>query len=82
MPKTFDLGRPVDHGPVAAPFKQERKRQCFPSLQLDAKTFPPVKDWQVGREYTVTLKLRQTSKSEHRKGEIEAGFDVLTAEVA
>lgn len=41
----------------------EEEMKHYPSIYFDSKTLPEVKNWNVGEEYYVLLKVKQMSKS-------------------
>lgn len=51
-------------------------RAIFPSLYLNSEQLSEIKDWKVGEEYMLVLKVKQTSMSE-RDDKISADFDIL-----
>lgn len=52
----------------------------YPSLHLDSKQLSEIKNWEVGKSYTITLKIKQTSKIENDKGDIMADFNIIGIE--
>lgn len=55
-----------------------------PTISLDSKVLPEIKNWQVGKTYEVHLKLRQKSVHEDDYGgkkKLHASFEVQHAEV-
>lgn len=44
---------------------------------VDVKDLPQLKDWKVGGEYTVELKVRLTSINQYEKSPLSGSFDVL-----
>lgn len=53
--------------------------EYFPSFSLDTKTLEDIKDWEVGEDYYVVLKLTQKSKNVHEmdgKSHTSASFDI------
>jgi len=76
--KFHDIGessREVGIGPTS-----ERQKKYYPSLQLTPDQLPGVKNWKVGKDYTVMAKLRQTSYEKRnrigRPSKEEFGFDI------
>lgn len=47
-------------------------------FELSSKKLKAVKDWDVGEEYTVVLKLKQVSKELEEDGTICAEFEILS----
>lgn len=41
----------------------EKGIKFYPSMHIDSEMLPEVKDWDVGEEYYVVMKVRQKSKS-------------------
>jgi len=57
-----------------------KSKEYFPSVHFDSKTLPEIKDWEVGEEYVVVMKLKQTSYSEHendKENTADASFDIV-----
>jgi len=54
-PKTDDYDRPMS--------SKEKKVKVYPQLRLDHESFPETKKWEVGKEYTIKLKLKMTGLS-------------------
>lgn len=52
-----------------------------PSINLSEGELPAIKRWEVGKEYTVKLKVKQTSKSEGADKKVKASFEVLKADM-
>lgn len=55
-------------------YAEDKERKRYPHLMLSAKEFPPLKDWKVGKTYTVTATLKMTSvhmMDDHHDGEFE-----------
>ena len=52
-----------------------------PTIHLDSKCLPEIKNWKVGKTYEIHLKVRQTSAHEEYgdKKVIGATFEVLNA---
>jgi hypothetical protein len=54
-------------------------KEYFPSFCLNSKTLPEIKDWEVGEEYYLVLKVEQKSKNMHADDKDEkwhADFDI------
>lgn len=54
-----------------------------PSISLDSKCLPEIKDWKVGKTYEIHLKVRETGVHEDdfdNKKRLHATFDVINAE--
>lgn len=54
-----------------------------PTISLDSKVLPKIKDWKVGKTYEVYLKIRQVSVHEDDydgKKYLHASFEVVKAE--
>ena len=47
-----------------------------PTLHLTGKQVPEIKDWDVGEEYEMVVRVKQTSKSENKDGMVDASFEV------
>lgn len=56
-----------------------------PTIRLDSKVLPEIKEWKVGKTYEVHLKIRQVEAHEDKlsdnKKQLHARFEVLKAEV-
>ncbi len=55
---------------------KKKDRKVFPHLRLQHEFFPETKKWEVGKEYTVTLKLKQTGLS-ISKFQNDSEFDII-----
>jgi len=57
----------------------------LPTLYFDEKQVPEIKDWEVGEEYDVVLRLKQTSKNENElepdENNLNAGFNIVAYKV-
>ena len=42
---------------------KEKNRKIYPNFRMDHKYFPESKKWEVGKDYTVTLKLTMVGNS-------------------
>lgn len=54
-----------------------------PTISLDSKSLPQIKDWKVGKTYVVHLKIRETGIHEDSyddKKYLHATFELLKAE--
>ena len=49
-------------------------------LRFDEKELPEILNWNVGEEYELTLKVKQTSKEMYLSVPSIASFEVLSAE--
>lgn len=58
--------------------KEERK--TYPHIRMEHQFFPETKKWEVGKEYTVTLKLKMTGISISRY-QNDSEFDITGIEV-
>lgn len=57
----------------------EVSNEYYPSLYLKAKDLPAIKNWEVGEDYYVTLKITMKSKEKYENEErksISACFDI------
>lgn len=48
------------------------------TFELNSEQLKAIKDWDVGEEYTVVLKLKQVSKELEDDGKICAEFQILS----
>lgn len=75
MAKSYDLGRSLKREGVSPAFATEStSKTMYPSVSLSSAEFPPVKDWQVGKTYELTVNVKMTGKRERGKameGELE-----------
>lgn len=53
--------------------------QIMPRLSLDEKMLPAMKDWKVGEEYEITLKVKQIGAHINTDGKHDANFEILKA---
>lgn len=68
---------------------KKKKLRHMGSLNLDEIQLPAIKDWQVGEEYEIVVKVRQTGMREVDswdveeyglpKGSVKADFEILSA---
>ncbi len=65
----------VDEDISVVKSKREPKK-IYPRLRLEHSFFPEIKKWEVGKEYTVTLKLRMTGISISRF-QNDSEFDII-----
>ena len=61
-------------------------KEYFPSISLDSRVLPEIKDWELDEEYTVVLKITMKSKSMNTRGEkkeevYDGYFDIKEAGV-
>lgn len=56
-------------------------KEIFPSIHLSEKNIPEIKDWQVGIDYVVTFRLRQTEKIQRKDEPARADFDITEYEL-
>jgi len=57
------------------PFKSEDKK-FFPRFRIELIHLPEAKKWEIGKEYTVTLKLKMTGIS-ISKFQNDSEFDII-----
>lgn len=57
--------------------KASEEEPHYPCLYLKVKDIPESKDWEVGKEYEVTFKLKMRSISDSIKGNDSVEFDVM-----
>lgn len=63
-------------GCVEGPMKKSEPTKFYPRLRMEHKFFPEVKKWEVGKEYTVTLKVKMTGIS-ISKFQNDSEFDIV-----
>jgi hypothetical protein len=66
-----------------------KKPKRLGSLSLDENQLPTIKDWQVGEEYEIIIKVKQTGSRlvdswdieqyGYKEGDVKADFDILSA---
>ena len=61
-PKTFRKLEKADDMPIVMEGMFERR------ITFTDKELPQIKDWEVGKDYEIVLKVRQHSVREHDKG--------------
>ncbi len=55
-----------------------------PTISLDSKCLPEIKDWKVGKNYEIHLKVREVGVHEDsfdNKKQLHATFEIIKAEV-
>ena len=52
----------------------------YPMVDFKTKDLPEAKDWEVGKEYEITLKVRMRSITDSIKDDDRACFDILGVE--
>ena len=61
------------------------KKAHYPSYHIGLEHLPEAKKWDIGKEYYVSLKLRQTSMDMHKEKDGKemgnAGFDIVGIKV-
>lgn len=61
--------------------KDEAPKKYYPNLRMTHEFFPETKKWEVGKEYTVTLKLKMTGLS-IAKYQNDSEFDIIGADMS
>lgn len=78
--KFHDVGESSKEYDMDSPSTRTKKEKYYPSLQLTPEQLPEIKNWKVGKDYTVMTKLRQTSYEKRdrlgRPSKEEFGFDI------
>lgn len=74
-------GRKIGKGVLCDEAAPSKGDTIYPYFSIDITELPEAKDWKIGEEYVVTLKLRQTGlniyKNEHRKEDYgSASFEI------
>ena len=73
--KKIEAEKAQDYPEVGARF--------LPTLYLDSKQVSEIRDWEVGEEYTLVIKVKQTGKNENDKekdgkvNSVRADFDIV-----
>ncbi len=61
--------------------KSESSMLMFPHFSINTEILPEAKDWEVGKTYDITLRVKQMSISMHEhagdKEKGDAGFDIV-----
>ena len=59
----------------------ESSKEYYPEFRIDLMHLPEAKDWELGKEYYISLKLRQTSMDLHKNKKDKEmgyiGFDII-----
>lgn len=50
-----------------------------PRIYIDEKMLPEIKEWEVGNEYDLMVKVRQVALRQEEDRELEATFEILSA---
>lgn len=66
--------------PSTGKLKKSEPKKSYPNLQLSHEFFPEAKKWEVGKEYTVCLKLKMTGLS-ISKYQNNSEFDLIEADM-
>ncbi len=74
VPKEEDFG-------CCGPGKKGESRKVFPKLRVEHQFIPETKKWEVGKEYTVKLKLKMTGLS-ISKFQNNSEFDIVEYDVS
>lgn len=78
--KFHDIGESPKEYSVDSLPQSKKPERYYPSLRLTPEQLPEIKNWKVGKDYTVMAKLRQTSyEKRNRIGKPEKeemGFDI------
>ena len=74
--------KPKESGMDSMPISEssDKKAKVYPRLCLKHEFIPEVKDWEVGKEYEITLKLKMTGLS-ISKFQNDSEFDILAYEI-
>lgn len=63
----------------------ESPKENYPHFGISLMHLPEAKDWEIGKEYNISLKLKQTSMDMHKNKEGKemgnAGFDIVGIKV-
>lgn len=63
--------------PGKMPESSVMEEEYFPTISFSLDDFPDAEDWEVGKEYEVVLRVRQSSISMTKKGHGHVSFEVL-----
>lgn len=53
-------------GPMAMSSSKKKSDPIYPTVRIDLEHIPEAKDWKVGDEYTIEMKVRMTGLSQSR----------------
>lgn len=67
--------KPTDYSERYGLEKPDTK--SYPTINLSLKDFPTAKDWDVGEEYVITMKVRQSAISQNKGGKGNVTFEIL-----
>ena len=62
-------------------YGMDMPRQMLPSFRLTVKDLPEIKDWKVGKSYTLKLQVKQVSADEFENQPLAARFELEKVEV-
>jgi len=62
-------------------YGMDMPRQMLPSFRLTVKDLPEIKDWKVGKSYTLKLQVKQVSADESENQPLAARFELEKVEV-
>lgn len=66
---------------MASKLSEIEEFEDYPTtIHLDSKDLPAMKDWKVGKKYTITLEVRQASRNEYEDSKkVDGSFVILKA---
>lgn len=70
----------MESSPSVGTAKKSEPKKSYPHLRLEHDFFPETKKWEVGKEYTISLKLKMTGLS-IAKYQNDAEFDIIEADM-
>ena len=76
-PKVDDV---MESMPSTGMVKKSEPKKSYPNLRLDHEFFPETKKWEVGKEYTISLKVKMTGLS-IAKYQNDSEFDIIEADM-
>ena len=77
QPKTEEM---MTSMPSSGKIKKGESTKTYPHIRMEHQFFPETKKWEVGKEYTVCLKLKMTGLS-IAKYQNDSEFDIIEADM-
>lgn len=69
--------KPKSHKELSdSPFESSNEKKIFPRFRIELVHLPEARKWEIGKEYTVTLKLKMTGISISRF-QNDSEFDII-----
>lgn len=77
MPHNYKLKKIKVSNPHGMDMPSVGKHYSAPNFYVDAEQMPEIKNWEVGKEYYLVVKVEQKSKNE-REDSVDASFDIIS----